>query len=193
MRETDEMDAASGRNRLVFAIPLVILCGLAGFFAVGLTKDPHVIPSALIDQPAPSFDLPPIEGYLAKQKGFATSDLKGGVSVVNIFASWCAPCRAEHPNINRLAEMNLTPVYGLNYKDEAEAAIGWLAELGDGYTAIGADRSGRAGIEWGVYGVPETFIVDKAGRIRYKKVGPIVNDDLETEILPIIRQLLAEG
>lgn len=187
-----EQPAPVRDKRLLYFIPLAIMLGLGAFFAVGLTKDPQILPSALIDRPAPEFDLPSIEGYGAKP-GFSTADLKGQVSVVNIFASWCVPCRAEHPNINRLAAMDLVPVYGLNYKDEPRAARGWLAELGDSYTAIGADVSGRTGIDWGVYGVPETFIIDQEGRVRFKKVGPIINDDLETEILPVIRQLMGDG
>ncbi len=191
--ESDAQSEKSSARRLVYLLPLVVLMALGGFFAVGLTKDPHVIPSALIDKPVPTFELPPIEGYTAKQVGLAAEDLKGQVSVINIFASWCVPCRAEHPNINRLAEMNLVPVYGLNYKDEPKAAVAWLNDLGDSYMAIGADREGRTGIDFGVYGVPETFIIDQQGHIRFKKVGPIVGDALETEILPIIRELLEQG
>ena len=176
------------RSRLPYLLPLVLFAVLAAYFAVGLTKDPKIIPSALIDQPAPEFSLPPIEG--GKGSGFSTADLKQGkVSVVNVFASWCVPCRAEHPEINRLARMGVAQVFGLNYKDEPVKALAWLNELGDGYTAVGADRSGRVGIDWGVYGVPETFIVDGTGRIRFKHVGPIVGDKLEKQILPVIRQL----
>ncbi len=179
-------------KRLPYLLPLGLFLVLSAYFAVGLTKDPSIIPSALIDQAAPQFDLPPIEG--GKGAGFSTADLKEGeVSVVNIFASWCIPCRAEHPNINRLADMGVARVYGLNYKDEPGKALAWLNELGDNYTATGADRSGRVGIDWGVYGVPETFVIDGAGRIRYKHVGPIIDDKLETEILPIIEQIKRDG
>ncbi|HAD85847.1 MAG TPA: DsbE family thiol:disulfide interchange protein [Rhodospirillaceae bacterium] len=176
------------RGRLMYLLPLVLFAVLAVYFAVGLTKDPKIIPSALIDKPAPTFDLPTIPGR--KGDGFSTADLKKGqVSVVNVFASWCVPCRAEHPYINKLAEMGIVPVYGLNYKDTPDAALNWLSNLGDNYTAVGADISGRVGIDWGVYGVPETFIVDGKGRIRYKQTGPIVGDMLETKILPLIRAI----
>jgi cytochrome c biogenesis protein CcmG/thiol:disulfide interchange protein DsbE len=176
------------KSRLPYLLPLGLFLVLAVYFAVGLTKDPKIIPSALIDKPAPEFTLPPVAG--GSTPGFATADLKKGeVSVVNVFASWCVPCRAEHPEINKLAKMGIVPVYGLNYKDTPEAARAWLNQLGDSYTATGADISGRVGIDWGVYGVPETFIVDGSGRIRFKHVGPIVGDKLEKEILPLIRQL----
>ncbi|MEK9673442.1 MAG: DsbE family thiol:disulfide interchange protein [Rhodospirillaceae bacterium] len=178
------------RGRLIFLLPLLLFLVLAGYLALGLTMDPKKIPSALIDKPAPAFELPPIDGLPGS--GFSAADLKkGGVSVVNVFASWCVPCRAEHPEVNKLAQMGVANVYGLNYKDDPEAAKAWLAKLGNAYTAVGADRSGRAGIDWGVYGVPETFIVDGRGRIRYKHVGPIVGDKLVKDILPVIEKLKA--
>jgi cytochrome c biogenesis protein CcmG/thiol:disulfide interchange protein DsbE len=180
------------KSRLPYLLPLGLFLVLALYFAVGLTKDPKIIPSALIDKPAPEFILPPVAG--GTSPGFATADLKKGqVSVVNVFASWCVPCRAEHPEINKLAGMGIVPVYGLNYKDTPQAARAWLDKLGDNYTATGADESGRVGIDWGVYGVPETFIVDGTGRIRFKHVGPIVGDKLEKEILPLIRSIQGTG
>ena len=180
------------KSRLPYLLPLGLFLVLALYFAIGLTKDPKIIPSALIDKPAPEFILPPVAG--GTSPGFATADLKKGqVSVVNVFASWCVPCRAEHPEINKLAKMGIVPVYGLNYKDTPQAARAWLDKLGDNYTATGADESGRVGIDWGVYGVPETFIVDGTGRIRFKHVGPIVGDKLETEILPLIRSIQGTG
>jgi cytochrome c biogenesis protein CcmG/thiol:disulfide interchange protein DsbE len=120
--------------------------------------------------------------------GFSSGDLPGRVSLVNVFASWCAPCRAEHKVLNALAKSQRVPIYGINYKDRTEAARAWLAELGNPYTRIGAD-SGRVGIEWGVYGVPETFVVDRQGRIRYKHVGPLTQADLDRKILPLIAKL----
>lgn len=180
------------RGRLIYLLPLGLFVVLAIYFAIGLTKDPKIIPSALIDKPAPEFSLPPITG--GSGSGFSTADLKKGkVSVVNVFASWCVPCRAEHPEINKLAKMGIVPVYGLNYKDEPKAALKWLNDLGDSYTAVGADESGRVGIDWGVYGVPETFIIDGTGRIRFKHVGPIVGDKLQNEILPLIRKIQEGG
>lgn len=179
-------------KRVLFLVPLAVFAVLAVYFAVGLTKDPQKIPSALIDKPAPEFELPPIEGM--DGPGFATADLKEGeVSVVNVFASWCVPCRAEHPLINELAERGIARVYGLNYKDKAEEARAWLERLGNNYTAIGADTSGRVGIDWGVYGVPETFVVDGSGRIRYKHVGPLDRKKLEQELIPVIRKVKEAG
>jgi cytochrome c biogenesis protein CcmG/thiol:disulfide interchange protein DsbE len=157
------------------------------YFVIGLGHDPRVVPSVLIDQPVPAFSLPAIEGM--DGRGLADADLKGGVSVVNVFASWCLPCKAEHPLIQRMADDRLASVYGLNYKDKPEDARKWLAELGNPYAAIGADRDGRVGIDWGVYGVPETFIVDRSGRIRHKHVGAITPDALKDEIVPILREL----
>ncbi len=175
-------------SRWVFAAPAAVFVVLAVYFAVGLTKDPSIIPSALIDKPVPEFDLPDIAGRGGP--GFSSDDLRQDrISVVNIFASWCIPCRAEHPVINSLAAMNIADVYGLNYKDQAAAARAWLDELGDSYTAVGADTSGRVGIDWGVYGVPETFVVDGNGVIRFKHVGPLTPDLLNDRILPVIREL----
>ena len=174
-------------KRLVYLVPLAVFLVMAVYFAVGLTKDPRVIPSALIDKPVPEFALPPISG--GKGKGFSSADLKGGVTVVNVFASWCIPCRAEHPLITELAEMKIARVYGLNYKDNPADALRWLKALGDSYYATGADRDGRVGIDWGVYGVPETFIVDDQGNIRHKHVGPMSPDILKNRIVPIIKEL----
>jgi cytochrome c biogenesis protein CcmG, thiol:disulfide interchange protein DsbE len=174
-------------RRLLYVLPLAVFAVLAVYFALGLGMDPKIIPSALIDKPVPQFTLPPIEGGAGE--GFSDADLKGGVSVVNVFASWCIPCKAEHPFITRLAGVGVATVYGLNYKDEAEDALKWLADLGNPYAEIGADRNGRVGIDWGVYGVPETFVVDAQGRIRHKHVGPLTQKTLEGELLPIIREL----
>lgn len=174
-------------RRLLYVLPLAVFAVLAVYFALGLGMDPKIIPSALIDKPVPQFTLPPIEGRAGR--GFSDADLKNGVSVVNVFASWCIPCKAEHPFITRLAGMGVATVYGLNYKNEAADALRWLADLGDPYDEIGADRDGRVGIDWGVYGVPETFIVDAKGRIRHKHVGPLTQKALEGEVLPIIREL----
>ena len=174
-------------SRAIYLVPLAVFLLMVVYFAIGLTKDPQFIPSALIDKPVPEFALPPIEG--GPGKGFLSADLKGSISVINVFASWCVPCRAEHAVITKLAGMKVAKVYGLNYKDKPEDALRWLAELGDPYTAHGADRAGRVSIDWGVYGVPETFLVDRQGKIRYKHVGPINAELLEREILPIIEKL----
>jgi cytochrome c biogenesis protein CcmG/thiol:disulfide interchange protein DsbE len=173
-----------GRGRM-FLLPCLLFAALAGAFYAGLGSDTTVLPSALIDQPVPRFALPPLAG---QPHGFSSSDLDGHVSLVNIFASWCGPCRTEHPVLNALAKSGRVAVYGINYKDKPEAAAAWIAALGNPYTRIGAD-DGRVGIEWGVYGVPETFVVDRAGRIRYKHVGPLTAADVAQTILPLVARL----
>ena len=172
--------------RLRFMLPLGLFVVLAGGLAFGLTRDPSVIPSVLIDQEVPRFSLGPVEG---RARGLASADLKGEVHLVNFFASWCVACRVEHPLLNRLTEQGTVPVYGINYKDKPHDARRWLDRLGDPYVRSGADHDGRVGIDWGVYGLPETFIVDREGRIRYKHIGPIRPEDLEEVILPRIEEL----
>ena len=171
--------------RLKLFLPLILFAVLALFLFRGLELDPRELPSALIDKAVPEFELPPLR---AGGEGLSTAALQApGVKVVNVWASWCGPCRVEHPELVKLSEMGVT-VHGLNYKDSRENALKFLNELGDPYDRIGADLKGRAGIEWGVYGVPETFIVNGEGRIVHKHVGPIQNDDLETKILPAMRE-----
>lgn len=172
--------------RLLYLLPLVLFGAIAAYFAVGLTKDPRKLPSALIDKPAPDFELPPL--YDAKP-GFARTDLGGEVKLVNVFASWCVPCKVEHPVLMRFSEQNATPLIGINYKDAKKDAVAWLGKLGDPYRRIGQDLSGRVGIEWGVYGVPETYVVDREGRIRYRHVGPVLPEVLTDTILPLIEEL----
>src|SRR5205085_6300111 len=135
----------------------------------GLQNDNESLPSALIDQPAPSFQLASLPGH---EPGFSSADLAGHVSLVNTFASWCLPCRAEHTVLNALSATKRVPIYGIDYKDKGEAGAQWIKALGNPYTKVGAD-TGRVGIDWGVYGVPEAFLVDGAGRVRYKHVGPL--------------------
>ncbi len=154
-------------------------------FQVGAGKNIQEIPSALIDKPAPPLDLPPIAG---RRNGLASAQLADKVSLVNVFASWCPPCRVEHPMLMRLAREGV-PIYGINYKDRPQDALGFLDRLGDPYRAIGADATGRAAIDWGVYGYPETFVVDRTGRIRYKHIGPIMPRDLDSRIRPILQRL----
>ncbi len=163
-------------RRLLFLLPIVVFVVVSVGLAIGLTRDPSTLPSALIDKPVPSFDLPPVEGL--RQAGLKTGDLAGKVSLVNVFASWCGPCRVEHPVLMGLAKEGVV-IHGLNYKDAPDDAAQFLQELGDPYQAIGADRNGRVGIDWGVYGVPETFVVDASGTIRHKHVGPLQPRDLE--------------
>jgi cytochrome c biogenesis protein CcmG, thiol:disulfide interchange protein DsbE len=172
-------------RRLIYILPLVLFAVLAGYFALGLTRDPSVVPSALIDKPVPEFTLPPL---LKDGEGLASADLKGKVQLVNVFASWCVPCRIEHPVITRLAELGV-PVNAINYKDDPAKATSFLKELGEPFRKVGADRTGRTAIEWGVYGVPETFVIDKQGNVAYKHVGPMQPRDLERTILPLLEKL----
>lgn len=172
-----------------FLIPLFVFLVLVGFLGFGLTLDPRHVPSPLIDKPAPGFSLPSV------WKPDTTLDEKtfsGKVWLFNVWASWCVACRSEHPLLVELAKQNIVPIYGLNYKDTRPNAQRWLNMYGDPYIDSAFDEAGRVGIEWGVYGVPETFIVDRAGIIRYKHVGPINPQVLETTILPIIRTLEKE-
>ncbi|RDE09634.1 DsbE family thiol:disulfide interchange protein [Pelagibacterium lacus] len=171
--------------RIALAVlPLVVLVGLLATFATQMGRSTSFVPSALIDKPVPQFALNAVEGH--DQPGFATADLAGnGVVVVNVFASWCVPCRDEHPMLLDLADHDVL-LYGINYDDPADNARAFLAELGNPYDRIGADRDRRAGIEWGVYGVPETFVVDNDGVIRFKHVGPLDARSYETVLLPAI-------
>ena len=169
----------------VFAVPVVAFGLIAVGFYFGLGADMKTLPSALIDEPAPQFELPALPGH---RQGFATADLTGHVSLVNTFASWCTPCREEHPVLNALAATQRVPIFGINYKDKPDSAVAWLETLGDPYAAIGMD-DGRVGLDWGVYGVPETFVVDRNGRVRYKHVGPLTRRDIERTILPLVAQL----
>ena len=172
-------------KRLLFIIPALVFIGLAAVLALGLRHDPSIVPSALIGKPAPPFTLAPL---LDDKSGFATVDLKGRVTLVNVFASWCVPCRAEHPLLARLAQAGIA-LYGIDYKDKPEDARRWLASQGDPYERIGADQEGHVAIDWGVYGVPESFLVDRDGIIRYKLVGPLSEEALESTILPLASQL----
>jgi cytochrome c biogenesis protein CcmG/thiol:disulfide interchange protein DsbE len=165
-----------------------LFVGLAIAFLSGLNRDPSLVPSVLIGKPVPQFSLAPVKG---RKLGLSTANLKGEVSLVNVFASWCVACRAEHPLFMGLKEAGTVPIHGLNYKDKPDDAARWLDTMGDPYTRTGADLDGRVAIEWGVYGVPETFVVDPQGRIAFKKVGPITVEDLQTTILPLIAKLRA--
>jgi cytochrome c biogenesis protein CcmG/thiol:disulfide interchange protein DsbE len=172
-------------RRLLFLVPLALFAVLAGYFTLGLSRDPSVLPSALIDKPAPEFSLP----ALGEGPGLAKADLAGRVTLVNFFASWCAPCRVEHPLLMRLKQEGRVALYGIDYKDRPDEASRLLAQLGDPYGRIGVDRDGRTAIDFGVYGVPETYVIDMDGRIRYRQVGPITREDYERRILPLLRQL----
>ncbi len=179
---------ASPRRRWIFILAPAAFAILAAVLAWQLlTGSPDKIPSALIDKSIPEFDLPPIPGW---DKGLSSTDIvEGGVSIVNVFASWCGPCRIEHPLLMDIAAEDILPVWGLNYKDQPADAARWLEELGDPYTQIGSDLSGRVGIDWGVYGVPETFVIDGEGRIVYKHIGVLTRIDWDEKILPLIKTL----
>lgn len=173
-------------KRLFFLLPLAIFLAMAVHFADALRKDPSLIPSALIDQPVPAFDLVALK---SDKPGLATADLKGEVAIVNVFASWCIPCRAEHPLWMQLAKTGEVPIHAINWKDKRLAAVNWLEELGDPYTRIGFDGDNRAGVELGVYGVPETYVIDREGRIRYKHVGPVFRETYTEIIEPLLKEL----
>jgi cytochrome c biogenesis protein CcmG/thiol:disulfide interchange protein DsbE len=184
-------EGAGSKANVLGYLPLLVALVISAFFIVGLlVLNPREIPSALIAKPVPDFDLPPVQG---RELGLKTADLKGEVSLVNVFASWCVACRAEHPLLMRLAEQGVVPIHGLNYKDRPKDAASWLDRLGDPYTRTGADLSGRVGIDWGVYGVPETFVVDRDGMIAHKHIGAIDETALAEEIMPLVRQLQQKG
>ena len=169
--------------------PLAIFAIVGVFLGVGLTLNPREIPSPLIGKPVPQFQLAAVKG---RTLGLASSDLRGEVSIVNVFASWCVACREEHPLWMALARQNIAPIHGLNYKDKPDDAARWLGELGDPYRRTGADLDGRVGIEWGVYGVPETYVVDKRGVIRDKVIGAITPRIVDERLLPLVRRLQTE-
>jgi cytochrome c biogenesis protein CcmG/thiol:disulfide interchange protein DsbE len=171
-------------------IPFAIFIVLALLLAVGLTLDPHAVPSPLIGKPLPAFTAPQLHD---PDQTFSSDELKGQVSVLNVFASWCIPCREEHPQISALAARGIAPVYGLSYKDQRNDARAWLARFGDRYTGIAYDLDGQVGLDLGVYGVPETFILDRHGIVRYKHVGPIDAATLSDVIVPWIERLRQES
>jgi cytochrome c biogenesis protein CcmG, thiol:disulfide interchange protein DsbE len=173
-----------------YLIPLALFIVLVVLLAVGLKLDPKHIPSPFIGKPAPTFDLPILHN---PQQHIKTADLQGQVWLLNVWASWCVSCRAEHEVVKRFVAMGMAPVYGLNYKDKPEDAKRWLNALGDPYQASLMDISGDVGIDWGVYGVPETFVIDKKGIVRYKQVGPVTNSIIDEKILPLVKELNAEA
>ncbi len=174
------------RRRLRYFVPIVVFTALAIAFGWALNHDPRAIPSALIGKPVPVFSLLPVKGRLL---GLSNTDLKGEVSLVNVFASWCVACREEHLLLMKMKADGVSPIHGLNYKDAPDDAARWLNTFGDPYTRTGADLNGRVGIDWGVYGVPETFVIGKDGHIAHKHIGPLTSEALEQTILPLIRKL----
>jgi len=175
---------------LRFLIPLGIFLGICGFLAVGLKLDPREVPSPLINKPAPAFALTRLDDPAKK---VSRDDLLGKVWMLNVWASWCVACRIEHPHLLAFARAKRMPIYGLNYKDERQAGQRWLAQNGDPYDFSLFDNDGRVGIDFGVYGVPETFVIDKKGVIRFKQIGPLTPEVIEREVIPLLAQLNAQG
>jgi len=169
-----------------YLVPLGIFIVLVGFLAAGLQLNPREVPSPLIDKPAPPFTLAQLAD---PQKQFSSKEMLGKVWVLNVWASWCVACREEHPFLIDLANSKVVPVYGLNYKDKPEDAVRWLKQFGDPYALSVMDADGRVGIDYGVYGVPETYVIDKQGVIRYKRIGVVNREVLDGTILPLVKKL----
>lgn len=192
---TDASDAGAARRRplrvVLALLPLVALVALVAVFALNINRDPSLVQSVLIDRPAPQFSLPAVDGL--NVPGFDTARLKGQVTIVNVFASWCVPCRDEHPVLEALKQQTGVALFGINQKDAPQNATQFLSALGNPYDAVGADADGRTSIDWGVYGVPETFIVDAKGVIRFKHTGPLSMADIDREIVPALARAKAQG
>lgn len=169
-----------------FILPLVLFLMLVVFLAIGLNRDPHEIPSPLIGKPTPTFALPTLSD---PQRTFKSEEMRGKVWMLNGWASWCAACQDEHQTLLRFSRTGLVPIYGLDYKDERPNALAWLEELGNPYTLALSDTDGRVAIDFGVYGVPETFVIDRNGIIRYKQTGPITEEILQQKIIPLVKEL----
>ncbi|MGD8671725.1 MAG: DsbE family thiol:disulfide interchange protein [Thiogranum sp.] len=172
-----------------YLLPLALFLAMAGLLYRGLSIDPRLVPSPLIGKSAPAFSLARLEDPAAT---LSNADFKGQVSLLNVWATWCVSCRAEHQVLMQLSKSTDVAIYGLNYKDERPAALRWLQQFGDPYRANAFDADGRVGIDWGVYGTPETFIIDKQGVIRHKHTGPLTWDIVQHEIMPLVKQLRAE-
>ena len=169
-----------------FLLPLGIFVVVVGFLAVGLTLNPRELPSPLVGKPAPDFSLPQLHD---QGKVISSNELKGKVWLLNFWASWCGGCKEEHPVLIHLAQSGAVPIYGMDYKDKRNEALTWLREWGNPYPVVAVDESGRVGINYGVCGVPETYVIDKAGVIRYKQIGPLREDIVQGKILPLVREL----
>jgi len=169
-----------------YLIPLAIFIVLVVFLGIGLTLNPRQVPSPLVDKPAPAFQLQQLHD---NDKVFSSQDNIGKVWMLNVWASWCVACRDEHPLLVELSRLGIVPIFGLNYKDQRETALQWLKQFGDPYVISIADTEGRVGIDYGVYGVPETYVIDKEGVIRYKHIGPVTIKSLQEKILPLINEL----
>ncbi|NOY63210.1 MAG: DsbE family thiol:disulfide interchange protein [Gammaproteobacteria bacterium] len=173
-----------------FIAPLAVFIGIAVFLLIGLDLNPRNVPSPLIDKAAPAFQLSQLH---QPEKTFSRSDMAGKVWLLNVWASWCVSCRAEHPLLIALAKQNIVPIYGLNYKDKRTDAIRWLRQLGNPYVLSAQDVEGKVGFDYGVYGVPETYLIDQNGTIRYKQIGPVTRKALDETIIPLIKKLKLES
>jgi cytochrome c biogenesis protein CcmG, thiol:disulfide interchange protein DsbE len=169
-----------------FLLPLAIFVVVVAFLGIGLTLNPREVPSPLVGKPAPEFALPQL---YEPQNILSPKDMSGKVWLLNFWASWCGGCKEEHPVLMQLAKAGEVPIYGMDYKDQREEALAWLRRWGNPYPVIAVDEAGRVGINYGVYGVPETYVIDKAGMIRYKQIGPLDEDILQKKILPLVREL----
>ncbi|MDP1645150.1 MAG: DsbE family thiol:disulfide interchange protein [Thiobacillus sp.] len=172
-----------------FILPFVIFMIVATFLYVGLGLNPREVPSPLVGKPAPEFSLPQL---YEPDKQLSLQDMKGQVWLFNVWASWCTACEYEHPLFMELSRRNTVPIYGMNYKDKPEDAKAWLRRHGNPYTLVVSDAEGRVGIDYGVYGVPETYLIDKQGVIRYKRIGGVTEKDLSETILPLVKELQAK-
>ncbi|MBF0332041.1 MAG: DsbE family thiol:disulfide interchange protein [Alphaproteobacteria bacterium] len=172
-------------RRLAYLLPVLLFAVVALFFLKGLGLNPREVPSPLIDKPAPALTLPLLKG----DGQFTLAELKGRVTLINFFASWCVPCLSEHPLLMEMSKKGTLDIVGVAYKDKPEASLAWLARHGDPYRRIAADNDGRTAIDWGVYGVPESYLVDGEGRIRFKQVGPLTREVLEKTVLPMVKEL----
>ena len=175
---------------LRYLIPLGIFVVLVIFLAIGLGRDPHEVPSPLINKAAPTFRLPQLK---EPSKTFSSDDMHGKVWILNVWASWCVSCREEHPLLIEYATSGAVPIYGLNWKDKREDALAWLEDLGDPYVLSVADRDGRIAIDYGVYGAPETYVIDQSGTIRFKQIGAVTQDVWSQKILPLVQELNRQG
>lgn len=169
-----------------FLLPLAIFLVVVGFLAVGLTLNPREVPSPLVGKPAPAFTLPQLH---EQDKAFSPADMTGQVWLLNVWASWCGGCKEEHPVLMRMAKTGVVPIYGMDYKDQRDEALTWLRQHGNPYPLTSVDEAGRVGINYGVYGVPETYVIDKQGVIRYKQIGPLDDELVAKTILPLVKEL----
>lgn len=175
---------------LRYLIPLGLFLVLVVFLAIGLGRDPHEVPSPLINKAAPTFRLPQLK---EPSKTFSAEDMRGKVWILNVWASWCIACQDEHPLLIEYAKTNVVPIYGLNYKDKRDDALAWLDELGDPYVVSAADVDGRVAIDYGVYGAPETYVIDQSGTIRFKQIGPVTREVWSDKVLPLVQELNRQG